>query len=84
MQVRRELAVPGAGPSGLTYADGVYGEYESGVLKTIDPASGSHLGSTRVDGRPTGIAWDGDRLWYYGVTGRVIRSIDRERLLGSS
>ena len=84
MQVKREFAVPGGAPSGLTYANGVvvYGEYEPGTLRAIDPADGSHIGSIRVDGRPTGIAWDGDRLWYCDLPGRMIRSIDRARLVG--
>jgi outer membrane protein assembly factor BamB len=83
MQVTREFAVPGDGPSGLTYADGlvVYGEYEAGMLHAIDSTDGSYVGSTRVDGRPTGIAWDGTRLWYCDFPGRVIRAIDRESVL---
>jgi hypothetical protein len=86
MRVIREFAVPGAGPSGLTYADGivVYGEYETGMLHAVDPADGSTVGSTRVDGRPTGVAWDGTRLWYCDFPGRAIRAIDRDRLLGRS
>jgi|HubBroStandDraft_5_1064220.scaffolds.fasta_scaffold00623_11 hypothetical protein len=84
MQVTREFAVPGDGPSGLTYADGlvIYGEYEASMLHAIDSADGSYLGSTRVDGRPTGIAWDGTRLWYCDFPGRAIRAIDRDSLLG--
>ena len=86
MQVMREFAVLGAGPSGLTYADGivVYGEYEAGMLHAIDPTTGSYIGSTRVGGRPTGIAWDGVRLWYCDFPSRVIRAIDRERLFRRS
>lgn len=85
MQVRREFPVRGSSPSGLTYADGVvvYGEFESGELHSIDPTNGTHIGSTRVDGRPTGLTWDGNRLWYCDFPGRAIRSIDRAHLVNS-
>jgi hypothetical protein len=85
MQVQREFAVPGSSPSGLTYADGlvVYGEFESALLRAIDPANGAHVGSTEVDGRPTGLTWDGNRLWYCDFPGRAIRSLARNCLMGS-
>jgi outer membrane protein assembly factor BamB len=85
MRVRREFPVPGSSPSGLTYADGlvVYGEFDSGTLHSIDPATGAHIASVEVEGRPTGLAWDGDRLWYCDFPGQAIRSIDRASLVGS-
>jgi outer membrane protein assembly factor BamB len=85
MQVRREFTVSGSSPSGLTYADGlvVYGEFESAILHSINPANGAHVGSTEVDGRPTGLTWDGNRLWYCDFPGRAIRSIARDCLTGS-
>ncbi len=85
MRVQREFPVPGSSPSGLTYADGlvVYGEFDAGMLHSIDPATGAHIASAEVEGRPTGLTWDGDRLWYCDFPNRVIRSIDRACLAGS-
>jgi hypothetical protein len=78
MTVLREYPVPGAAPSGLTYVRGsvVYGEFEAGRLHAIDAATGAHLGSARVAGRPTGLTWDGERLWYCDFPNRLARSIE--------
>jgi outer membrane protein assembly factor BamB len=86
MSVRREYAVPGSSPSGLTYADGVvvFGEFEAGMLHAIDAETGAHLGSTEVKGRPTGMTWDGERLWYCDFPGRVLRALDLAELLFST
>jgi hypothetical protein len=77
MTVRREYLVPGCGPAGLTCADGlvVYGEFESGLLYALDPGTGAPLGCARLDGRPTGITWDGERLWYCDFPARELRAI---------
>lgn len=77
MTVRREYPVPGSSPSGLTYAREtvVYGEFEPGILHAVDAATGAHLGSASVIGRPTGLTWDGERLWYCDFPNRVLRTI---------
>jgi outer membrane protein assembly factor BamB len=78
MTVRVEYPVRGGGPAGLTYANGVvvYGEYEAGRLHAIDAATGAHLASARVVGRPTGLTWDGERLWYSDFPNRRLRAIN--------
>jgi hypothetical protein len=78
LDVVREFAVPGARPSGLTYAGGVvvYGEYDTSTLHAIDPASGAHLGWASVPDRPTGMTWDGERLWYCDFPNRAIRAFE--------
>ena len=74
MTVLREYPVPGSTPSGLTYARGtvVYGEFEAGLLHAVDAATGAYLGSAAVTGRPTGLTWDGERLWYCDFPNRVV------------
>jgi len=81
--VLREYPVPGSSPSGLTYADGtiVYGEFEPGLLHAVDAATGEHLGSAPVAGRPTGLTWDGERVWYCDFPNRSLRTFDLAELL---
>lgn len=83
MSILREYPVPGSSPSGLTYADGtvVFGDFESGTLHAIDAGTGAHLGSGKAKGRPTGMTWDGERLWYCDFPARALRALDLDRLL---
>jgi len=83
MTVRREYNVPGSAPSGLTYARGtvVFGDFEEGRLHAIDAASGAHLGSAYVAGRPTGVTWDGERLWYCDFPNHLLRTVELEDVL---
>ncbi len=78
MTVQREYPVPGSGPSGLTYADGiiVFGEFNTATLHAIDAKTGAHLASAEVQGHPTGLTWDGDRLWYCDFGERMLRALD--------
>jgi hypothetical protein len=77
LTVTREHVVPGAGPSGLTYANGlvVYGEFEPGLLHAVDAATGAHVATAQLQGRPTGITWDGERLWYCDFPARALRAV---------
>ena len=83
MNVLREYPVPGSSPSGLTYADGtiVYGEFEPGLLHAVDAATGEHLGSAAVAGRPTGLTGDGERVWYCDFPNGSLRTFDLAELL---
>lgn len=85
MTVLREFPAAGSSPSGLTYADGVvvYGDFDDGVLRAMDPKTGEQLGVTSVPGRPTGLTWDGRRLWYCDFPGRVFRSLELSAVLGA-
>ena len=78
MEVLREYPGPGDSPSGLTYAGGVvvYGDFDDGVLHSIDPDTGTHLGTAALAGHPTGITCDGDRLWYCDFSGRRLTALD--------
>jgi outer membrane protein assembly factor BamB len=77
MDVIREFPARGESPSGLTYATGVvvYGDFDDGVLRAMDARTGEHLGQVPVPGRPTGLTWDGDRLWYCDFPARSFRAL---------
>jgi PQQ-like domain len=78
LEIRREHAVPGASPSGLAYVDGmvVYGDFESGTLHVVDAATGECVRSIALDAHPTGMTWDGRRLWYCDFRARALRAFD--------
>ncbi|HEV2887542.1 MAG TPA: hypothetical protein VGX49_11565 [Jatrophihabitans sp.] len=78
MTIRREYPVPGSGPSGLTYADGIvlFGEFNTAMLHAIEARTGAHIASTEVQGHPTGLTWDGERVWYCDFGARALRAID--------
>lgn len=78
MAILREYPVRGSGPSGLTYAEGmvVFGEFESGTVHVIDAETGAHVVSKELEGRPTGMTWDGERLWYCDFPARAVRALD--------
>jgi hypothetical protein len=83
MTVRREYAVPGDSPSGLTYADGVLacGDFEAGVVHALDARTGHLLACARLEGHPTGMTWDGEHLWYCDFPARALRAIDLDDVL---
>lgn len=84
MEVIRELPAQGESPSGLTYAAGVvvYGDFDDGVLRAMDASTGEHLAQMAVPGRPTGITWDGERLWYCDFPARSFRAVELAPVLG--
>jgi len=77
MTVLREHPAEGFAPSGLTYVDGavVYGDYLDGVLRVMHPETGEQLGVVPLPGRPTGVTWDGERLWYCDFPARSLRAL---------
>ncbi|MEU4826682.1 PQQ-like beta-propeller repeat protein [Actinomadura citrea] len=85
MTVLREFPAEGESPSGLTYADGVvvYGDFDDAVLRAMDPRTGEHLGALPVPGRPTGLTWDGRRLWYCDFPARAIRPLELSAVLSA-
>jgi|GEM_PF-787455 len=84
MTVHREHPALGSSPAGLTYAAGVvvYADFEDAVLRAMHPETGEHLGSLAVDGRPTGVTWDGERLWYCDFDARGFRAVDLDAVAG--
>jgi len=84
MEVRQEFPAYGESPSGLTYAGGtiVYGDFDDGVLRAMDPRTGTPLGETPVPGRPTGLTWDGENVWYCDFPGRSFRALSLSSVVG--
>jgi hypothetical protein len=70
-QVRRSIA-------GLTVSDGyvAYAERDTATINLIEIATGREWVSVVVHGNPTGIAWDGTRIWYCDYTTLQLRAIE--------
>ncbi|WP_026421233.1 hypothetical protein [Actinokineospora inagensis] len=85
MAVLREFPTGGSEPSGLTYADGVvvHGDYVERRVRATDAATGEELGSVLVDGNPTGMAWDGQHVWYCDFPGKRACALDLADILDS-
>jgi outer membrane protein assembly factor BamB len=83
MTVRREHPVPGESPSGLTVADGIIacGDFEAGLVHALDARTGRFLGCARLEGRPTGMTWDGECLWYCDFQAGALRAVDFDDVL---
>jgi hypothetical protein len=60
--------------AGIALADGTlwYAADQLGVLVAVDPATGDERERRSVGGTPTGLTWDGERLWYADFAGRRI------------
>lgn len=86
MTVQREFPAMGESPSGLTYADGVvvYGDFDDGTLYAMDPHTGEHLGSVPTGGRPTGLTWDGEHVWFCDFPTRSFRAVAPASVLGAT
>jgi len=85
MAVQRELPVEGA-PSGLTYVNGVvlYSEFEGGVIRAVDTATGELLATAPVVGHPTGMTWAGNRLWYCDFEARRFNAISLDDVVNAA
>lgn len=64
--------------SGLTVSDRflVYAEHQAGTINLIDVALRRQVASYDVAGNPTGITWDGRRIWYCDYTTLQLRAIE--------
>ncbi|WP_235834586.1 YncE family protein [Actinomadura logoneensis] len=76
-QVRRPVA-------GITMSDGflVYSDYRGATINLLDLARGVEVASVSVAGNPTGIAWDGTRIWYCDYTTLQLRAIEIPGIAG--
>ncbi|WP_067499262.1 hypothetical protein [Actinoplanes sp. TFC3] len=81
MTVQREIPIE-APPSGLTCTPEliVFGEYEAGLVHAIDRQSGRPLARVRVEGRPTGLTYDGEYIWYCDFPARELKALCVEDL----
>jgi hypothetical protein len=64
--------------AGLTVSDRflVYAEHQAGTINLIDVALRRQVASYDVAGNPTGITWDGRRIWYCDYTTLQLRAIE--------
>lgn len=83
MTIQREFPVEG-NPSGLTYANGVvcYADYEEVLIRGYDVRTERQVFAVAATGHPTGMTWDGTRLWYCDFPGRAFRAIRPEAVRG--
>ncbi|WP_089158387.1 hypothetical protein [Micromonospora sp. NBS 11-29] len=70
------IAVTGA-VAGITATDRhlVYADHAAGALTVVDPATRREVATYRVDGNPTGVAWDGTRFWYCDYPTSRLRAV---------
>jgi hypothetical protein len=86
LRVLREFPVGGSSPSGLTVAGDVvvHGDFDEGVLRSTDGRTGEPRGRLDVPGKPTGITWDGELVWYCDFSGRCFRAVPLTALTSAS
>jgi hypothetical protein len=53
-----------------------YSSFETAHIHLIDPATKEIVATMNVKGNPTGLTWDGHRLWYCDYTNLRLRSIE--------
>lgn len=64
--------------AGVTVSDGylAYADYQAGLINLFDLTEEREVMSISVAGNPTGIAWDGSRIWYCDHTTLQLRAIE--------
>ncbi len=64
--------------AGVTVSDNylVYADYPAAVISFVDIERGTEAASFSVHGNPTGITWDGSRIWYCDHTTLQLRAIE--------
>jgi glutamine cyclotransferase len=62
---------------GITRIDNTlwYTDYEKGLLVGMDLVSKDEIGRYKLNGGPTGLAWDGTIFWYSDFENRCIRGV---------
>ena len=71
--------------AGLTVSDRflVYSDYRGGTINLIDVGLRRQVASYDVAGNPTGITWDGRRIWYCDYTTLQLRAIEVPGISGA-
>ncbi|HEV3001240.1 MAG TPA: hypothetical protein VGW75_10925 [Solirubrobacteraceae bacterium] len=54
----------------------VFANHVDGRLNVLDPPAGRIVEAVPVSGNPTGLAWDGQRLWYCDYPTSHLRAVD--------
>jgi len=82
LTVQRELPVEGR-IAGLTCLPNlvIYADHENSLIRSVDAISGEIVGRLKVSGSPTGLTWDGSRLWYCDYDSHEICAIEPDGLL---
>jgi hypothetical protein len=64
--------------AGLTVSDNyaVYADRDAGNLNLFDLDTGRDVASYSVAGQPTGVTWDGTRIWYCDYATLQLRAIE--------
>lgn len=75
--VRRSVA-------GLTMSDRylAYADFRAGTINLVDIDAGREVACYDVAGNPTGLTWDGSRIWYCDYTTLQLRAIDIPGIAG--
>jgi hypothetical protein len=71
--------------AGVTVSDGYlfYADYRGGSINLLDLAQRTEVASISVDGSPTGVAWDGSRIWYCDYATFQLRAIEVPGITGA-
>lgn len=64
-------------PAGVTVSDDylAYADYRAGTINLVDLASRREVARYDAPGNPTGLTWDGSRIWYCDHTTLQVRAI---------
>jgi hypothetical protein len=64
--------------AGVTVSDGylAYADHRAATINLVDLERRREVASISVNGNPTGITWDGSRIWYCDYTTLQIRAIE--------
>ena len=57
-----------------------YADHEAARIGLVDPETRVESASIEVDGNPTGLTWDGTRLWYCDFTSLQLRAVEAPQL----
>ncbi|WBB75809.1 hypothetical protein O7602_09995 [Micromonospora sp. WMMD1128] len=63
--------------AGITTTDRhlVYADHAAGTLTVVDPERRREIATYRAPGHPTGVAWDGSRIWFCDYTTSHLRAV---------